>query len=43
MPLQPHRYTKAPNAINDGINLSDTLAASACEKPIHRELCPDTT
>jgi len=28
--------------INDGINLSDALAASACEKPIHREFCTDT-
>jgi hypothetical protein len=37
MPVQPRRYTDASNAINDGINLSDTLAASAGEKPIHRE------
>jgi hypothetical protein len=28
--------------INDGINLPDTLAASAGEKPIHREFCTET-
>ena len=28
--------------INGGINLSDTLTASACENPIHREFCTET-
>ena len=43
MPFQPRCYTDAPSAINNGINLSDTLAASAFEKPIHCEFCTDMT